>query len=110
MKMNFLSQILFSGFFLLLGACGSEGDPSKQPDGPVPVTENAFAFPGAEGFGRDATGGRGGKVLFVTNLNDAGAGSFRTAVQTTGPRIVVFKISGNIKLNSPVNITNGDLT
>lgn len=108
--MNSLLQILFIGFFLLLSACGSDGDPAKENEGPVPVVENALAFPGAEGFGRDATGGRGGKVLFVTNLNDAGAGSFRTAVQTTGPRIVVFKISGNIKLLSPINITSGDLT
>lgn len=108
--MNSVYRILLCSFFLLLSACNSDGDPAKEEDGPIPVVENAFAFPGAEGFGRDATGGRGGKILFVTNLNDAGPGSFRTAVLTSGARIVVFKISGNIKLLSPINITTNDLT
>lgn len=105
-----MKLLLLSGFFLLVSACGSEGDPSMKEDGPTPVSENALAFPGAEGFGRDATGGRGGTVLFVNNLNDSGVGSFRSAIQTTGPRIIVFNVSGNIKLTSPINITNGDLT
>src|SRR5690349_17479433 len=108
-KMKFPHQILFVVLFLIT-ACGSEGDPQKKNDGPIPVAENALAFPGAEGFGRDATGGRGGKVLVVTNLNDSGEGSFRLALQTAGPRIIVFNVSGNIKLNSPINIINGDLT
>jgi hypothetical protein len=91
-------------------ACKGTGDPTPINDKPVPVIEKALAFPGAEGFGKEATGGRGGKVIYVTNLNDAGSGSLRAAVQTTGARYVLFKISGTIKLNSNLTITNGDIT
>jgi hypothetical protein len=55
------------------------------------------AFPGAEGFGAETPGGRGGQVLFVTNLNPSGAGSFKAALLTSGPRIVVFKVSGVVQ-------------
>jgi pectate lyase len=64
------------------------------------------AFPGAEGFGKYATGGRGGKVLIVSNLRDNGAGSFREALKSTTPRIIVFNISGTIHLTSPLIITS----
>ena len=62
------------------------------------------AFPGAEGHGRFVTGGRGGKVVHVTNLNDSGTGSFRQAVSGTDKKIVVFDVGGVIPLNSNVNI------
>jgi hypothetical protein len=63
----------------------------------------ALAFPGAVGFGKNATGGRGYAVYHVTNLNDTGTGSFRDAV-SAGNRIVVFDVGGYIVLKSPVSV------
>ena len=64
------------------------------------------AFPGAEGHGKYVTGGRGGRVISVTNLNDSGLGSLRAAIDATGIRIVVFLISGTIQLKSNISITS----
>lgn len=60
------------------------------------------SFPGAEGGGMYSFGGRGGKVITVTSLDDRGPGSFREACETGGARIIVFNVSGIIRLNSPI--------
>lgn len=74
-------------------------------------TSSLLAFPGAEGFGKYTIGGRGGQVVEVTNLNDAGTGSLRYALETVkGPRTVVFRVSGTIDLQSPLSIKEPYIT
>lgn len=69
------------------------------------------AFPGAEGFGAQTSGGRGGRIIEVTNLNDSGSGSFRQAVEAeSGPRIVVFKVGGLLSPASEISIKNPFIT
>lgn len=72
------------------------GRPYDLPQADIP------SFPGAEGGGMYSFGGRGGKVITVTNLNDRGPGSFREACETGGARIIVFNVAGIIRLESPI--------
>lgn len=72
--------------------------PNDLPQASIP------AFPGAEGGGMYSFGGRGGKVLVVKNLNDAGEGSFRWACEQGGARTIVFNVAGIIQLKTPVTI------
>ncbi len=69
-----------------------------------------LAFPGAEGFGAETRGGRGGRVIAVTTLADDGPGSLRAAVEAEGPRIVVFRVAGTITLESDLKIENPNIT
>lgn len=68
------------------------------------------AFPGAEGFGAFTQGGRGGRVIKVTNLADSGPGSLRAAIEAKGPRIILFETGGTIELQSPLVIRNPYVT
>ncbi|MDT7837085.1 GDSL-type esterase/lipase family protein [Aquabacterium sp. OR-4] len=91
-----------------------EGSPVSVPPG-WKATDGARdeglpAFPGAEGAGRFALGGRGGRVIFVSNLGDSGPGSLRAAVEAQGPRTVVFEVSGTIALKTPLVVRNGRIT
>ncbi len=84
---------------IILICFGSFGSEKEMP-----------AFPGAEGFGSTTPGGRGGRVIAVTNLNDSGPGSLREACRAEGPRIVVFRVSGLISLESPLVVRNPYMT
>lgn len=72
--------------------------PGDLPQATIP------AFPGAEGGGRHAFGGRGGRVFVVTSLDDSGPGTFREACEAGGPRIVVFNVAGIIRLKDRIRI------
>ncbi|QQQ30317.1 pectate lyase family protein [Chryseobacterium indoltheticum] len=80
-------------------------------ENPTVISGKTISFPGAEGFGRFTTGGRGGKVLFVTKTSDDGSeGTLRHALEQKGPRYIVFKTAGTIYLESPLRIKEGDVT
>ena len=80
---------------------------------PEPVV-TVPAFPGAQGFGAIASGGRGGRVIYVTNLNATGPGSLNDALGQSGPRYILFRVSGEVACNGDWNeipyIKYGDVT
>jgi pectate lyase len=105
LESTFSFFILHSSFFIFfVSACSAQKKTLNENISSVPI-----AFPGAEGFGKYTTGGRGGKIMIVSNLNDDGPGSFREATEAKGKRIVVFSVSGTIHLEKKLSI-KADIT
>jgi hypothetical protein len=100
--------LFFLGAQLLALSSCTQAESAEQVE--AVQEKGVLAFPGAEGFGKYTTGGRGGKVLQVNNLRDRGPGSLRDALEQEGPRTVVFAVGGTIALESPLEIQHGDLT
>jgi hypothetical protein len=88
---------------------GAKATGGATATGGSKATGPVLAFPGALGFGKKATGGRGFGVYHVTNLNDTGAGSFRDAV-SAGNRIIVFDVGGYVNLQTTLAATNDNIT
>ena len=98
--MNHFRKFLLVALLSLLSSSHVLADVEKQP-----------AFPGAEGYGRYTSGGRGGKVYYVTSLADDGsAGTLRWAINQKGARTILFKVSGTIFLKSALNVSNPNVT
>jgi len=79
----------------------------------VPAMAQPLAFPGAEGFGKHTVGGRGGKVYYVTSLEDNGtgaSGTLRWALNQASPKTILFKVSGTIMLKANLSISKGQTT
>ncbi len=125
MNTKMLLGWMLVGMVSLVACSGDTPADKDEPDVPVtPVTPETpvtpiekmdavtfAAFPGAEGGGAKTTGGREGKVLYVTSLQDTDSeGTLRWAINQSGKRTILFKVSGVIALNSNLNIKNGDLT
>ncbi len=125
MKKNFWVLFL-AGVLMITGGIGCSKADKNRANADIEKSEPAYyselgfesveeegkllAFPGAEGYGKYTAGGRGGKVIEVTNLNDSGEGSLRAAIEAEGARIVVFKVSGDIMLESNLKIENPNIT
>lgn len=101
-------HLLGASVLLACGGCATANSPgieAARVEAPPQV-----AFPGAEGAGAYALGGRGGQVLRVTTLADSGPGSLRSAVEAAGPRTIIFDIGGTITLERPLRIREGRVT
>lgn len=86
------------------GSTDDEDQPEEEPDttnedSDFPSGLELLAFPTAKGFGKNTIGGRGGQIIHVTNLNEKGSGSLVEAMQTKGPRIIVFDVAGEIEFS-----------
>jgi pectate lyase len=119
--LSFILVLARGGFSKAAPEPGDEPEPTTRSIGVGPVFDGTKwtdapaarlvpAFPGAEGFGMYARGGRAGRAMLVTNLNDAGPGSLREAIDADGPRTVLFRVSGTIELAKKLVIRNPFIT
>jgi len=99
MKMRNPASTLTAVVLFSLVTCASSGEENR-----------ILAFPGAEGYGAYAKGGRGGRVIAVTNVNEEGPGSLRMACDAEGPRTVVFRTGGTIRTAKPIAIRHPYIT
>jgi len=115
MRLRTAPEIVIAQFIAIIAILGTfaahtapESDATSRSD----ARPRQLAFPSAEGYGRWALGGRGGRVIEVTSIADSGPGTLRAAVEAEGPRTVVFNVSGLITLESKLVIrkTNSNLT
>jgi hypothetical protein len=104
--MRKISVVVFACMVLVAGCKAADKTPAQTKIDAARVP----AFPGAEGFGAVSVGGRGGRVIEVTNLEDSGPGSFREAVDANEPRIIVFRVAGNIELQKAIRINRPFVT
>jgi len=81
-----------------------------HPVYPLAIAAGKPAFPGAEGYGAFTRGGADGREIYVDNLDDSGPGSLRAAIEAEGPRVVVFRVGGQIALRSSLTIRHPFLT
>lgn len=103
-KHRIIAPVVLLAMAFLLVTAGFAPIPSP------PLTVPLKVFPGAEGFGSETSAGRGGEIIKVTNLNDHGPGSLRTAIESDGPRIIVFEVGGTIVLSDTLTIDHPFIT
>jgi pectate lyase len=98
---------------MVFQGCQTQQDSKSHEKAAAEVGATAVkapSFPGAEGFGMWTVGGRGGRVIEVTSIEDSGPGTLREALEAKGPRIVVFRVGGLITLQTPLTIENPYIT
>jgi len=106
---------IYRAFYMLVlaaavGACGDQSQAEQVMVRPLHL-EGKPAFPGAQGYGSMAKGGRGGEIIFVDSLADSGPGTFRACVEASMPRVCIFRVAGTIRFTGrPPVISNPYLT